>query len=127
MRLRRRDDDRAGVTYKLCSLFLQYPDAELIAARDELAGVARELARSPGGPKLASFSEWWCAAEPMTLQQLYVETFDLEKRCGLYMSFVGEGDRRQRGTALLRLKRMYRAAAASATASIAPRRGSVCP
>jgi nitrate reductase delta subunit len=98
------------VTYKLCSLFLQYPDEELMAAREELAGAARELARSPGGPKLASFCEWWCAAEPMALQQLYVDTFDLEKRCGLYMSFVGEGDRRQRGTALLRLKRMYRAA-----------------
>jgi nitrate reductase delta subunit len=39
-----------------------------------------------------------------------VETFDLAKRCGLYLSFYDEGDRRQRGAALLRLKRLYRAA-----------------
>lgn len=37
-------------------------------------------------------------------------TFDLEKRCGLYLTFYGEGDRRERGMALLRLRRLYRAA-----------------
>jgi nitrate reductase delta subunit len=36
--------------------------------------------------------------------------FDLHKRCSLYLTFYGQGDRRDRGVALLRLKRMYRAA-----------------
>ena len=48
--------------------------------------------------------------EPLSLQQHYVETFDLHKRCGLYLTFYGEGDKRARGAALLRLKRLYRAA-----------------
>jgi len=100
--------DRAR-TYKLCSLLLLYPDTELLAARDELARAARSL---PGaaGRALGRFCLWWAACDPIELQQNYVETFDLHKRCGLYVTFYGDGDRRQRGMALLRLKRMYRAA-----------------
>ena len=46
----------------------------------------------------------------MALEQHYVETFDLERRCGLYLTFYTDGDKRHRGAALLRLKRLYRAA-----------------
>ena len=101
MRLRRRTV-AAARTYKLCSLMLCYPDEELLAAR-------RDLARETP-PMLESFCRWWIAEDPLALQQHYVETFDLDKRCGLYLSYSGEGDRRARGTSLLRLKRMYRAA-----------------
>src|SRR5690606_8172277 len=40
----------------------------------------------------------------------YVETLDLNKRAGLYLTFYTDGDKRQRGAALLRLKQLYRAA-----------------
>ena len=33
----------------------------------------------------------------MSLQQHYVETFDLDKRSGLYLTFYGQGDKRERG------------------------------
>ena len=98
-----------GRIYKLCSLLLVYPDAELLAARGELAAAAAELPASPARDGLGRFCAWWTAAEGLALQQHYVETFDLHKRSGLYVTFYGEGDRRARGTALLRLKRMYRA------------------
>jgi nitrate reductase delta subunit len=39
-----------------------------------------------------------------------VATFDLQKRCSLHLSYYLHGDRRQRGLALLHLKRMYAAA-----------------
>ena len=39
-----------------------------------------------------------------------METFDLRQRCGLYLTFYGDGDTRERGMALLRLKKLYRAA-----------------
>jgi len=95
--------------YKLCSLLLLYPDEELLAARDQLAQAAASLP-SPAGRALRRFCPWWAECDPIELQQHYVETFDLHKRCGLYVTFYGDGDRRQRGMALLRLKRMYRAA-----------------
>ncbi|HET9104162.1 MAG TPA: nitrate reductase molybdenum cofactor assembly chaperone [Solirubrobacteraceae bacterium] len=109
MRLRDRHAAAAATTYKLCSLLLCYPDAELLDARAALVTAVEALAGDAARP-LQSFARWWAGEDPISLQQHYVETFDLHKRCGLYLTFYGEGDRRARGLALLRLKRMYRAA-----------------
>jgi nitrate reductase molybdenum cofactor assembly chaperone NarJ/NarW len=108
----RRDRNRAATatTHKLCSLLLQYPDQELLDARVELSTAVRELPATPARDALQRFCAWWGSEDPLALQQHYVETFDLDKRCGLYLGFYGEGDRRERGSALLRLKRLYRAA-----------------
>ena len=100
----------APVVYKLCSLLLEYPGDELLAARDELLGAVAGLPPSPAADSLERFCAWWGSEDALELQQHYVETFDLHKRSGLYLTFYGEGDRRERGSALLRLKRMYRAA-----------------
>lgn len=110
MRLRRRSRVDAQHIYKLCSLLLCYPDEELLGARADLAGAADGARPGPVGDALSRFCAWWADEDPISLQQHYVETFDLHKRCGLYLTFYGEGDRRARGQALLRLKRMYRAA-----------------
>lgn len=107
-RMRRRA--ATAVTYKLCSLCLQYPDAELLAARPSLAEAAADLPGGAAREALARFCGWFRGMDPLAVEQQYVETFDLHKRSGLYVTFYGEGDRRQRGSALLRLKRMYRAA-----------------
>src|SRR5262249_49934342 len=94
----------------LCSLLLQYPDAELLAAGPELLAAIDALERPAAAEPLRRFAGWWLDMDPLALQQHYVETFDLDRRCGLYLTFYGAGDRRERGTALLRLKRLYRAA-----------------
>ncbi len=104
---RRRD---TGTTYKLCSLFLQYPDPELLAARGDLAAEAKRCARSPAAGALSRFADWWAAEDPLALEQHYVETFDLDRRCALYVTFFSDGDKRQRGATLLRLGRLYRTA-----------------
>jgi nitrate reductase delta subunit len=109
--MRRRDRWAAkATTYKLCSLALQYPDEEILEARPSLLTAAGELPCCTAADTLRRFCEWWAAADALALQQQYVQTFDLDKRCALYLSYSGEGDRRQRGMALLRLKRLYRAA-----------------
>lgn len=96
--------------YKLCSLLLQYPDDELLGARAELVTTVAGLPASPVATALARFCEWWGSVDPIALAQHYVETFDLDKRSGLYLTFYDQGDKRDRGAALLRLKRLYRAA-----------------
>jgi nitrate reductase molybdenum cofactor assembly chaperone NarJ/NarW len=110
MRRRERHSAAAAGTFKLCSLLLCYPDEELLAARRDLAAAAAQATPPAATEALERFCTWWAAEEPLALQQHYVETFDLHKRCGLYLTFFGEGDTRARGIALLRLKRMYRAA-----------------
>ena len=110
MALRSRHRASARIVYKLCSLLLQYPDEELLDGRQELSAAVAELPSSPGSAAIERFCDWWSGTDPLALQQHYVETFDLNKRSGLYLTFYGEGDKRERGMALLRLKRLYRAA-----------------
>ena len=110
MPLRARKRAEKATTYKLCSLLLSYPDEELLSARDELCGALDTLPASPSRAALERFCGWWRDQDPVAVAQHYVSTFDLEKRCGLYLTFYGEGDRRERGMALLRLRKLYRAA-----------------
>lgn len=105
----RRSVDRATL-YKLCSLALQYPDEELLCARDEVAAAAGALPDGPAAEALGRFCAWWRQQPPLRLAEHYVETFDLHKRSSLYLTFYPLGDRRERGLALLRLKKLYRAA-----------------
>jgi nitrate reductase delta subunit len=110
VKLHARKAAHAPAVYKLCSLFLCYPDEELMAARADLTGAVHDLPSAPAARALEQFCAWWAAQEPFSLRQHYVEVFDLDKRCGLYVTFYGDGDRRERGVALLRLKRLYRSA-----------------
>jgi len=109
MALRGRHRAGLAITYKLCSLLLSYPDQELLDARVQLSSAVEELP-SPSRTALERFCAWWVSEHPLALQQHYVQTFDFDKRCGLYLTFYGEGERRERGSSLLRLKRLYRAA-----------------
>lgn len=98
--------------YKLCSLLLQYPDEELLAAGDDFREAVDDLPRSSADAAAAldRFLDWWLGCDPIEVCRHYVETLDLNKRSGLYMTFYSDGDKRQRGAALLRLKQMYRSA-----------------
>ena len=106
----RRATAAVATTYKLCSLLLQYPDDELLAARQQIAEAVAGLPGSPASRAVGRFCEWWTQADPLTVAQHYVETFDLHKRSGLYLTFHCEGERRERGIALVRLRQLYRAA-----------------
>lgn len=99
----------AASIYKLSSLLLGYPDEELRSAQREIIDAIAALPRAPAAAALERFCGWWTGTDPLAVAQHYVETLDLNKRSGLYLTFYGEGDKRERGTALLRLKRMYRA------------------
>jgi len=88
---------RRHAPYRLLSLLLDYPRPELDAA---IAGEARAGALEP----LLRWSDGTPLAER---QRRYVETFDLDRRTSLHLTYYLYGDTRKRGLALLRLKRMY--------------------
>lgn len=96
--------------YKLFSLLLQYPDEPVLQARDEVRKAIESLPKSPERSALNSFFDYFGPAGPVGLQQQYVETFDLQRRSSLYLTFYSDGDTRKRGQALVRLKRLYSAA-----------------
>ncbi|WP_374985071.1 nitrate reductase molybdenum cofactor assembly chaperone [Streptomyces fradiae] len=101
--------DRA-LLLRLCSLLLQYPDAELAAARPALGAAVAGLPPSPAAAHLADFTAWFTGREARALERHYVETFDLRRRSSLYLTYYLHGDTRRRGMALLALARSYRAA-----------------
>jgi nitrate reductase delta subunit len=94
---------------KLLSLLLQYPTDELLAARPAIGEAIAALPASPAREALLRFFDRYATAPAIELQQEYVETFDLHRRCSLYLTYGTEGDTRKRGMALLRLKRLYAA------------------
>jgi nitrate reductase delta subunit len=91
---------RRPVPYRLLSLALDYPTAELDEA----------LAAEPADPALAPYLRWARETPLPERQRRYVETFDLDRRATLHLTYYLLGDTRKRGLALLRLKRLYAAA-----------------
>jgi nitrate reductase delta subunit len=92
--------------WKLLSVALDYPGEEVLALRSELLAAARALPAGAVRAELVAFCEEFAAADGLELQRRYVETFDFSKRTALNLSFFAHGDRRQRGVALLQLKRL---------------------
>lgn len=90
------------------ALCLRYPDDQLL----DLAGLLRATAAElPGeaGVALSRFVDHLETTPLAVLQQTYVDTFDLRRRCCLFLTYYSHGDTRKRGMALLRFTSAYRA------------------
>jgi nitrate reductase molybdenum cofactor assembly chaperone NarJ/NarW len=101
MRKRRRDP----APWALLSFLLRYPDAQVVAARPGLEAQVAALSGGPVRDALQRFLDGWSGAAAE-----YVATFDLRRRASLHLTYYAHGDTRERGMALLRLKKLYRAA-----------------
>lgn len=105
--------------YKLLSVLLQYPDDRLLEALPALDEAAGALPPAHGRP-LRQFLTYLGSTEAMALRQTYVETFDLQRRASLHLTYFIHGDTRRRGAALLALKRRYAAAGLTLAAGELP-------
>jgi nitrate reductase molybdenum cofactor assembly chaperone NarJ/NarW len=105
----RRREESTVHPFKLASVLLQYPTAALFAGLDTLDEAARACPRG-FAKALAGFLGWLRATPPDEVAQHYVETFDLRRRCALYLTYYRHGDTRRRGMAMLAFKAAYRAA-----------------
>ena len=105
----RLDDSSLRTAWQVLSLLLEYPTEELVgrlalleSAAASLPGQVREpvcrFLTTVGGTPLAA------------LQEEYVETFDVTRRCCLYLTYFAHGDTRKRGLALVQFKQAYRRA-----------------
>lgn len=101
-------DDRARI-FDLCSLLLTYPDAELLDAGQQLRAATARIEHPAACRRITDFLDWLLATAPIEAQRQYVQTFDLRRRSGLYLTYYLHGDTRKRGMALLVLKQRYRA------------------
>ena len=96
-------------THMLASLLIDYPDAAWFARlgtlRLHLAGLPPEISAA-----LGEFIERAERAGEVEWQRRYVTTFDLKRKCSLYLSYFATGDTRRRGVALVTFLEAYRAA-----------------
>jgi len=95
--------------YKLASVLLQYPTAALFDGLGPLAEAASAAPRASREP-FGIFLEWLSSTPPDTVARHYVETFDLRRRCALYLTYYRCGDTRKRGMAMLAFKAAYQGA-----------------
>jgi len=111
LRGRQAPEGGSGISaYKIISLLLQYPDQHLEDARTAIVEAVAALPSANQRDALQLFLDYWRLQQLVALQQEYVRTFDFQKRLSLYLTYYLFGDRRQRGMALLRLKKRYAAA-----------------
>lgn len=109
-RLTPEEAEERTLLLRLCSLLLQYPDAELAAARPVLTATVEALPSSSAAEDLAAFTSWFACQETEALERHYVEMFDLRRKSSLYLTYYLHGDTRRRGMALLTLNQRYKAA-----------------
>lgn len=88
------------------SLLLGYPDEQLLARLPLLRAAVAPLPAGLAAP-LGRFLDH-VETTPLAAQQAeYVETFDLRRRCCLYLTYFTHGDTRKRGMALVQFKHLY--------------------
>ena len=95
--------------FKLASVLLQYPTVALFDGLDHLDATAAGSPRS-SREAFCRFLAWLRVTPPAEVARHYVETFDLRRRCALYLTYYRYGDTRRRGMAMLEFKAAYRAA-----------------
>ncbi|MFC0108144.1 nitrate reductase molybdenum cofactor assembly chaperone [Kibdelosporangium aridum] len=88
---------------------LSYPDEDMRGMLPSLCAVTATLPDRLAGPVGLTLS-YLAGTELSTVAAHYVETFDLRRRCCLYLTYYTHGDTRRRGQALLRFRRSYQAA-----------------
>jgi len=106
-------------TMRIASLALGYPDGEWRRTLPLLHDATATLA-GPGQPPMRRFLDAADGHDPALLQQAYVDTFDLRRRCCPYLTYYSCGDTRKRGMALLQVTAAYRAAGFELTAGELP-------
>lgn len=96
-------------SHMIASLLLDYPGEGWFERLDLLRSEAELLPREVG-ELFIEFIDDARAAGQLAWQRNYVVTFDLKRKCSLYLSYFATGDTRKRGTALVTFIEAYRAA-----------------
>jgi len=98
-----RVDTAAVSPYKLASLLLQYPTVALFDGLEHI-DAAVESTPGPCREPFRRFVSWLHATSSEKVAEHYVETFDLRRRCTLYLTYYRYGDTRKRRMSMLAFK-----------------------
>lgn len=102
-------DRQRRVAHVLASHLLDYPDDAQMARLPQLEALLDELPDAVAAP-FRLFLSGYRDQDATRRQREYVTTFDLKRKCCLYLSYYAAGDTRRRGMALVTFQEAYRAA-----------------
>jgi nitrate reductase molybdenum cofactor assembly chaperone NarJ/NarW len=100
--------DATAVVLQAASLLLDYPGPASFEVTELIEASLAELPRSAAQRQLDRFLCWWNGLEAAEREQAYVATFDLDRGLTLYLTEGRHRTPRERGAALLDLRRAYR-------------------
>ena len=100
--------DATAVVLQAASLLLDYPSPASPEVTELVEAALGELPRSAARLQLDRFLTWWDELDAAEREQTYVATFDLDRGLTLYLTERRHRTARERGAALLDLRRAYR-------------------
>ncbi|GBF11159.1 nitrate reductase molybdenum cofactor assembly chaperone [Tepidibacillus sp. HK-1] len=101
--------ENTQLLFKLCSLFLQYPEESWVRSKD-LNKIIQFLNNGKEKESLKEFKNYLDHHHLEDLCERYVQTFDFNEKTALYLTYFQHKDQKERGPALLQLKDEYRKA-----------------
>lgn len=103
--------ETAQQVFRLAAYCLQYPDEQWMSSLAEIREAAQEMEivgeASSYREHFLRFLQAVEQADGSDWQEQYVRTFDFGKHTNLYLTYVGHGEERERGPALLEIKKRY--------------------
>ncbi len=108
-----------ALVYRIAAMLLEYPDEALRAQMPALQQAVATLGQ-PYRQQLEKLLQHLGSSPLPELAADYVATFDLRRRCCLYLTYYAYGDTRKRGQALLTFKQAYRAGGVELTGDELP-------
>lgn len=96
-----------AVVHRVAALLLDYPSADLVGLLPTVRAALDEVRPELAAPLRRAVDH--LAGSPVEqLESEYVTTFDLKRRCSLFLTYFAYGDTRKRGVALVEFKQAYR-------------------
>jgi nitrate reductase delta subunit len=89
-------------------VLLKYPPPCFFGGWGPGAGAPAATSPQSSRTAFATFLAWLRDTPPTEVARHYVETFDLRRRCALYLTYYRFGDTRRRGLAMIAFKTAYR-------------------
>ncbi len=103
----------AKLVFECSSVLLSYPEDDFEADLCALAKLIEKLPRGKARAFLDSSVKELASKPQIAAATRYVETFDLQKRRSLHLTYYRHGDTRERGAALASLMEVYKLAGAT--------------
>ncbi|MED3554260.1 nitrate reductase molybdenum cofactor assembly chaperone [Cytobacillus praedii] len=94
--------------FQVCSYLLSYPNKEFLESIEELKEDIHFPSFLSIKEELSQFLHKCKQMSPSKLISVYINTFDFGKKSNLYVTYMSNGEQRERGMDLLFLKNYYK-------------------